>query len=47
MNHDTNQIKITDIKIGPRHRKDMGDLESLAQAIQEVGLLHPIGVTPK
>jgi hypothetical protein len=41
------EIKVRDIKIGPRHRKDMGDLQTLAQAIQKVGLLHPIGVTPQ
>ena len=45
----TNQIievKISDIKIGTRHRKEMGDLESLAESIEEVGLLQPIGITP-
>ena len=41
------EIKISDIKIGPRHRKDMGDLQTLAQPIKNVGLLHPIGVTPQ
>ena len=41
------EIKISDIKIGHRHRKDMGDLQTLAQPIKNVGLLHPIGVTPQ
>ena len=41
------EIKISDIKIGDRLRKDMGDLPSLAQSIQEIGLLQPIGVTPE
>ena len=38
-------LKITDIKIGSRHRKDMGSLTSLAQSIRQEGLLQPIGVT--
>ncbi len=40
------KVRIADIQIGERHRKDMGDLESLAQSIAEVGLLHPVVVTP-
>ena len=32
-------------KIGDRHRKDPGDISALAGSIQEVGLLHPVGVT--
>lgn len=40
-------IKIADIKIGKRHRKDMGDLTSLADSIRHDGLLQPIGVTDK
>lgn len=46
MNHHINEININEIKIGTRHRKDMGDIEALAQSIQEEGLLQPIGVTP-
>lgn len=38
-------IKIADIKVGKRHRKDMGDLHVLAASIKEEGLLQPIGVT--
>jgi ParB-like chromosome segregation protein Spo0J len=34
------------IKIGERHRKDMGDLGELARSIDAVGLLHPIVITP-
>ena len=41
------EIKISDIEIGCRHRKDMGDLESLAESIRKVTLLHPVGVTPE
>ena len=40
-------VKIADIKIGKRHRKDMGDLTSLAESIRQIGLLQPIGVTDK
>ncbi len=39
------RMKIAEIKIGKRHRKDLGDLQSLADSIQEIGLLHPIVVT--
>jgi ParB-like chromosome segregation protein Spo0J len=38
-------LKIAAIKVGPRHRKDMGDLTSLAESICQEGLLQPIGVT--
>ena len=34
------------IKIGIRHRKDLGDVESLAQSIADIGLLHPVVVQP-
>lgn len=39
------KLSVTDIKVGRRHRKDMGDLKSLAQSIKEEGLLQPVGVT--
>lgn len=38
-------IRIADIEIGERHRKDMGDLQGLAASIQAEGLLQPIGIT--
>ncbi len=38
-------VPVDEITIGKRHRKDMGDLESLAASINEEGLLQPIGVT--
>ncbi len=41
------KLKIADIKIGKRHRKDMGDLTSLADSIRRLELLQPIGVTDK
>jgi ParB family transcriptional regulator, chromosome partitioning protein len=37
---------IASITIGNRHRRDMGDLRALASSIADVGLLHPIVVTP-
>ena len=43
--HMLKELKISDIKVGSRHRKDMGDLSSLAESIREEGLLQAIGVT--
>jgi len=37
---------ISSIKIGKRFRKDLGDIDALARSIKEVGLLHPIVITP-
>jgi ParB/RepB/Spo0J family partition protein len=39
-------MRIADIKIGDRHRREMGDIESLAASIAELGLLHPVVVRP-
>ncbi len=41
----TKNLKISDIEIGPRHRKDFGDIDGLVANIKENGLLQPIGVT--
>jgi hypothetical protein len=41
------EIKIADITVGQRHRRDMGDLVSLADSIRREGLLQPIGVTDR
>jgi ParB family transcriptional regulator, chromosome partitioning protein len=38
--------RIADIIIGIRHRRDVGDIDSLARSIAEVGLLHPIVIRP-
>jgi DNA modification methylase len=46
MNKQTTDIKISDIHVSDRFRKDHGDLKELAQSIAELGLLQPIGVTP-
>src|SRR5437868_9949688 len=39
-------MEISAIKIGPRHRKAMGDIAGLAQNIAEIGLLHPVVIDP-
>jgi N6-adenosine-specific RNA methylase IME4 len=39
-------MKISEIRVGHRHRKDYGDIDGLAQNVAEVGLLHPIVVRP-
>ena len=38
-------MKVSEIHVGERCRKDMGDIEALAASIAEVGLLQPIVVT--
>ena len=40
------KIRISTIKIPEQFRKDMGDLEELAESIRG-GLLQPVGITPK
>jgi len=40
----TPEAPINRIKVGERFRKDLGDIKSLADSINEVGLLHPIVV---
>jgi N6-adenosine-specific RNA methylase IME4 len=37
---------IASIRVGDRHRKDLGDIASLARSIAEIGLLHPIVIRP-
>lgn len=39
-------LPLTAIRVGERHRKDLGDLDSLARSIADIGLLHPVVVTP-
>ena len=33
------ELKIDSIKVGSRHRRDMGDLTALAESIRQEGLL--------
>ncbi|WP_457298656.1 ParB N-terminal domain-containing protein [Phyllobacterium sp. P5_D12] len=37
---------IADIIVGPRLRRDLGDIAGLAASIEALGLLQPIVVTP-
>ena len=39
-------LPLADIKIGARHRKDLGNIDTLAASIAELGLLQPIVVRP-
>jgi hypothetical protein len=39
-------LPLSQIKVGRRYRKAFGDLRSLADSIAEVGLLHPVVVSP-
>ena len=40
------ELPISAIRMGKRYRKDMGDIDILATSIRDIGLLHPIVVTP-
>jgi N6-adenosine-specific RNA methylase IME4 len=40
-------VNIEQIEVGFRYRKDLGDLRTLIESISEVGLLHPVVVTPE
>ncbi len=40
------KIRIEAIRVGARHRKDLGDIDELAKSLATVGLLQAIGVTP-
>jgi ParB family transcriptional regulator, chromosome partitioning protein len=39
-------MPVDQIKVGKRHRKDLGDIAGLAASIAEIGLQHPIVVRP-
>jgi len=41
------EIAISKIHIGSRMRKDLGDIQGLADSIEDVGLLHPIVIDEK
>ena len=38
------RLPVDAIRVGKRHRKDMGDIAGLAASIADIGLLHPITV---
>ena len=35
-------LPLDGIRVGKRHRRDMGDIDALAESIEDIGLLHPI-----
>jgi len=37
-------MPIADIRVDERIRRDMGDIQGLAESIEDIGLLHPITV---
>lgn len=37
-------MRISDIRVGRRHRRQVGDVRSLALSIERLGLLHPMVV---
>lgn len=37
---------LSQISVGTRHRRDMGDIDGLAASIAEIGLLHPVVIRP-
>ena len=39
------QVRIADIEVGERYRKDLGDIAGLAASINRLGLLQPIVIT--
>lgn len=41
------EMAVASIRVGARHRKDMGDIGVLAESIRRLGLLQPITVTPE
>ena len=38
-------VLIEDITVGERHRREMGNLRDLADSIERLGVLQPIGIT--
>ncbi len=42
----THEIRISEIHVGTRFRKAIGDIDGLVASIQDVDLLQPILVTP-
>lgn len=47
MSDEIRQLPVSEIKVGTRHRRDLGDLHAFAARIEAIGLLQPIGVTPQ
>lgn len=45
MKNEIKSVNINQVKVNDRHRKDLGDIQSLADSIEQIGLLHPIVIT--
>jgi len=41
------EIAISEIKIGKRFRKDLGDIQSLADSMKELELFNPVTIDKK
>jgi hypothetical protein len=39
-------LEIDRVQVGERHRKELGDIEALAQSIRELGMLQPLILSP-
>jgi hypothetical protein len=39
-------LPLDQIRVGERHRRDMGDIDGFADSIAELGLLHSVVITP-
>jgi ParB family chromosome partitioning protein len=39
-------MRIDDIVVGRRHRRDLGDIDALARNIADLGLMHPVVIRP-
>jgi N6-adenosine-specific RNA methylase IME4/ParB-like chromosome segregation protein Spo0J len=39
-------VPVSEIVVGDRHRRDLGDIDALAASIHDVGLLQPLVLTP-
>jgi ParB family chromosome partitioning protein len=46
MSYIENKVPLDEIQVGDRCRRDLGNLDELATSIREVGLLHPVVITP-
>jgi hypothetical protein len=40
----TQAFSLDEVRVGTRHRRDMGDIAGLAASIEDIGLLNPITV---
>jgi len=47
MNISAKNLPLEEIRLNKRHRKDLGDIESLAASIAKLGLLHPLVLNPE